>query len=64
MLLATHDIALAARLADRVLVLHRGRPVESGEACRVLTDPRDPITARLVEAAQRSTLSGTPGGPP
>lgn len=64
MLLATHDLALALRLADRVLVLHRGRRVESGEARKVLTDPRDPITARLVEAARQSALIGLSGGPP
>lgn len=73
MLLATHDLALASRLADRVLVVHRGRVVETGEVSRVLTDPGDPVTARLVEAARRGALGGAiglprptfaPGGPP
>ncbi len=64
MVLATHDLALASRLADRVLVVHRGRPVESGEPWRVLADPRDPITARLVEAARRTAPAVASGGLP
>lgn len=56
LLLTTHDLALASRLADRVAVLHRGRLVEAGEASGVIHAPGDPLTARLVEAARRTAL--------
>lgn len=64
MLLATHDLALAARLADRLLVLYGGRVVEAGTAATVLANPQNPITARLAEAARRTALVAPPGGFP
>jgi peptide/nickel transport system ATP-binding protein len=50
LLFITHDIALAGRMADRILVLEAGRMVETGPAVRVLEAPREPYTARLLAA--------------
>jgi peptide/nickel transport system ATP-binding protein len=50
LLFITHDIALAGRMADRILVLEAGRMVETGPAARVLEAPREPYTARLLAA--------------
>jgi ABC-type glutathione transport system ATPase component len=50
--LVTHDLALVAWLADRVLVLDHGRIVEQGDARDVLRDPRHAATRALVEARQ------------
>jgi ABC-type multidrug transport system ATPase subunit len=41
-LASTHDLAQAARLADRVAFLLEGRIVEQGEAKQVLGEPRTP----------------------
>ena len=51
MLFVTHDLGLAAERAEHVVVMHRGRIVESGPSLEVLQNPRHPYTRRLVEAA-------------
>jgi len=56
----THDLALASKACDRVVVLYGGEPMEAGPAGRVLAAPRHPYTSRLLDAArhQPSTESG------
>lgn len=51
MLFITHDLGLAAERAEHIVVMHRGRVVESGPSLEVLQDPRHPYTQRLVQAA-------------
>jgi oligopeptide/dipeptide ABC transporter ATP-binding protein len=48
----THDLGLAARACDRLLVLYGGEAVEAGPRDRLLSAPRHPYTARLLEAAR------------
>jgi len=49
-LLITHDLASARYLADRILVLYRGRLVEDGPAERVVSAPAHPYTRALLAA--------------
>jgi ABC-type glutathione transport system ATPase component len=49
-LLITHDLADAARLTDRVIVLYRGSIVETGPTKEVLHNPQHPYTRTLVAA--------------
>ncbi|MFH5824339.1 dipeptide ABC transporter ATP-binding protein [Georgenia sp. AZ-5] len=50
-LFITHDLGLAAERAEHLVVMHRGRVVESGPARRILSDPQHPYTQRLVSSA-------------
>ena len=47
-LLITHDLASARYLADRVLVLYRGRVVEDGSSQAVVDSPAHPYTRALL----------------
>lgn len=47
----THDLALAATACDRLLVIYGGFLMEAGPTSQLLTSPRHPYTARLLEAA-------------
>ncbi|WKS30262.1 ABC transporter ATP-binding protein [Corynebacterium pseudodiphtheriticum] len=50
-LLVTHDLGLAAERAEHLVVMHRGRIVESGPSQEILQNPQHPYTQRLVQAA-------------
>ncbi len=51
-LYVSHDLALVAQLADRVLVLKDGRAVETGPTAQILNAPREAYTRALVATAQ------------
>lgn len=47
----SHDLGSVAGIADRIVVLYRGRIVESGPTLQVLRDPQHPYTRLLVGSA-------------
>lgn len=58
-LVITHDISVAA-MCDRLLVLCRGRAMESGKATDVLTSPYHPYTKALLAALVENGMQQTP----
>ena len=50
-LFISHDLAVVARIADRIGVLYLGRIVEEGSVAEVTSRPLHPYTAALVAAA-------------
>ncbi len=50
MVIVTHDLGVARLLAHRLMVMQRGRVVESGVTDQVLDDPQHPYTQLLVSS--------------
>src|SRR3954468_20393981 len=70
MVLITHDLGVVAGVADRVLVMYAGRPVEVGSVEDIYYEPRMPYTLGLLGSLPRLDSTGrerlTPivGSPP
>ncbi len=62
-ILVTHDLGVVANMADRVVVMHRGRVMESGTAAEVLGAPAHGYTARLFAAAPMIPEVAAPARP-
>jgi len=52
MIISTHQLRFADEVADRVVFLSGGAIIEEGPAHQVLTNPRNPITARFLNAME------------
>ena len=69
MIFVTHDIGVAAEIADFVAVMYAGRIVESGAVARVLQGPAHPYTAGLLASTvhgqpRNRDIDAIPGSPP
>ncbi|WP_309772365.1 MULTISPECIES: ABC transporter ATP-binding protein [Agrobacterium] len=65
----THDIGVAAEVADRIAVMYAGRIVEEGRVGDLIRNPHHPYTkgllgARVELAEGRDRLITIPGAPP
>ena len=52
MIISTHQLRFADEVADRVVFLSGGSIIEEGPAHEVLTNPRNPITARFLSVME------------
>lgn len=60
LIVVTHDLAVAARVTDDLLVLVDGRMAESGPTLEVLARPRHSTTRAMVESARRAEIAIAP----
>ena len=51
MLFITHDLRVAAKICDRIMVMERGVVVEEGATAEVFAAPKHPYTRALLDAA-------------
>lgn len=58
-LFITHDMAMAAHLADEIAVMSKGLIVEQGAPDRILKQPENGITRELLAAVPRLDFAGT-----
>ncbi len=56
LMLITHDLALVAEAAQRVMVMYAGQVVETGPVPVIFDAPRHPYTAALLEALPEHSL--------
>ncbi len=49
--LITHDLGMAAHYCDRIVVMQKGRVVESAPVAELFTSPRHPYTRKLIAAS-------------
>ncbi|MCB1742575.1 MAG: ABC transporter ATP-binding protein [Gammaproteobacteria bacterium] len=56
----THDVGVAAEIADRIAVMYAGRLVEQGDAVEVLERPGHPYTDGLLHATVHGARRGAP----
>lgn len=56
-ILITHDLGLAAAYCDRVVVMEKGRVVETAKAADVFANPQHPYTKKLMRATPRLGVS-------
>lgn len=63
-ILVTHDLGVVANMAQQVVVMNKGRVMESGTATDVLGAPAHPYTAKLFAAAPMIPQVATPARAP
>ncbi len=56
LVLITHDLALVAEVAHRVIVMYAGQIVESGPAAEVFSTPQHPYTQALLKSLPESSV--------
>ena len=54
----THDLATAYSISDRIIIMQKGKVVESGDARTILADPKHPYSRTLKESVLEPLAPG------
>ncbi|MEA2814262.1 MAG: peptide/nickel transport system ATP-binding protein ddpF [Rhodospirillaceae bacterium] len=57
LLMITHDLGVVANIADEVVVMYRGKVVESGDLHAIFRDPQHPYLKALLHAVPRFDMA-------
>ncbi len=60
----THDLAVVAQVADDIIVLRNGKPVEYGDTRQIIKEPRQQYTNQLVSVHHIPHEQNNPTGTP
>ncbi len=68
-ILITHNIGIVADMADKIIVMYAGRPVEESQTLELFKNPAHPYTQGLMNAIpsldiRKDRLESIPGRPP
>lgn len=64
-MLITHDMGVIAQMADRLVVMHGGKVVETGTVGDIIRRPREPYTVKLIDSIPTiERKEGSPGPVP
>ena len=55
--MVTHNLGMAARMADRIAIMYKGKVIECGEAKTILESPKEEYTIRLLRDVPRLEMS-------
>ena len=65
LLLVSHDLGVVASLCQDIVILERGRIVESGDTSQILAAPQHHYTRQLIDSVPRMPgLTGNSGSSP
>lgn len=66
MMLITHDLGLAARYCDRVVIMEKGQVIETGNPTEIFTNPKQSYSRKLVASSptKNSTVESLLGETP
>ena len=56
MLFVSHDLAVVRHIADRIIVLYKGRIVEEGPGQQLFEQPKEAYTRQLLESIPGRSL--------
>jgi ABC-type dipeptide/oligopeptide/nickel transport system ATPase component len=57
MIFITHDLGVVRYLADRIVVMYKGKIVEEGEAEALFANPQNAYTQKLLAAIPKLSAS-------